>query len=241
MGDEPAAAIDEQVPHYTRIRDRLRNEIIEGIFEDDQHLVLAQLCQRYGVSMPPIREALNQLQVEGLVVLEPNRGARVRRITPDFIQELFEIRIVLEPALVGRSVPRFTARDVAALAAIQDGFEDAIVRGDHAALLRGNRLFHEYVYQVHPNQEAIRLLRQHASVIATMRNRFGYHAGRLDRIVAEHRALIRACGDHDAALAMAIARSHIEHSVADLVRQMQAAPVPLGAQVPGLVSGNPIL
>lgn len=234
MSERSVAAIDEQVPHYTRVRDRLRNDIVEGVFEDDQHLTLARLCARYGVSMPPVREALNQLQVEGLVVLEPNRGARVRRITPAFIQELFEIRIVLEPALVDRSAPHFTAADVAALGAIEDGFEKAIARGDHAGVLRGNRLFHEYIYRVRPNEEAIRLLGQHAAVIATMRNRFGYQAGRFDRIVAEHRALLRACGDRDGPLAMAIARSHIEHSVDDLINRMQDPPIPLGGSVPGL-------
>ncbi|WGF87828.1 GntR family transcriptional regulator [Marinivivus vitaminiproducens] len=221
-------------PHYTWVRDRLRDDIVNGVFEADQHLVLSRLCQRYRISIPPIREALNQLQVEGLVVLEPNRGARVRRISSDFIRELFEIRAVLEPALVGRSVPHVTTAHIEALTAIQEDFESAIVRSDHAALLRGNGRFHDYIYGVHPNGEAIRLLRQHASVIATMRNRFGYQAGRLERIVEEHHALIRACRYRDAPLAMAIARSHIEHSVDDLVGQMQESPAPVDGRVPGL-------
>ena len=233
MADDVIVEIVEQVPHYTRVRDQLRGDIVAGVFGGDQHLILAQLCTRYGVSMPPIREALNQLQVEGLVVLEPNRGARVRRITPDFIKELFEIRIALEPALVNRSVPHFTAKHIAELGSIQDRFEKAIAEGDHDALLRDNGLFHEYIYRVYPNEEAIRLLRQHGSVIATMRNHFGYRSGRLDHIVSEHRALIRACSEHDAPLAVAIARSHIEHSVADMICQMQA-PAPSGGSVPGL-------
>jgi DNA-binding GntR family transcriptional regulator len=237
MSDVLAAGTVGHVPYYTSIRDHIRNDIVAGVFEDDQHLVLAQLCRRYGVSMPPIREALNQLQVEGLVVLEANRGARVRRISPEFITELFEIRVVLEPALVRRSIPHFRPEDVVALEAVQAGFEAAIAARDHPAVLRGNHLFHETIYRVHPNEEAIRLLRHHASVIAVMRNRFGYHLGRFGQIVAEHRALIRACADHDAPSAVAIAQSHIEHSVADLLCQMRQATPPAADGVPGLAGG----
>lgn len=232
--DQVRAPQADSQPHYARIRDALRNDIIEGTFHSDQHLVLSGLCARYGVSMPPIREALNQLQVEGLVVLEPNRGARVREITPDFINEIFEIRLTLEPALVRRSVPHFTAAHGDRLSRIQGGFEAAVRDGDHAGILTGNRDFHQAIYSVHPNHEAIRLLSNHSAVIATMRNRFGYEEGRFERIIYEHRALIRACGDGDAELATAIARSHIEHSVSDLIRRMREAPVPLGGPVPGV-------
>ena len=205
------------LPQYTRVRDQLRRDIVYGLFKGDERLVLAGLCERYGVSMPPIREALNQLQVEGLVVIEPNRGARVRDITPDFIKDIFEIRILLEPALVVRSLPSLSEADFQDLSEIQQRFEDAIARKDRGGILSGNDKFHHRIYQVNPNHEAIRLLRQHDTVIGTMRHRFGYKDDRLEQIIYEHRALLRACREGDADLAAAIATSHIRHSVDDLI------------------------
>ncbi len=200
--------------------------------------MLSGLCERYQISVPPIREALNQLQVEGVVVIEPNRGARVRSITPEFIREIFDIRIALEPALVEFSAPLFTAEDVAELEQIQDRFETAIANRQHAGVMQGNVAFHDRIYDVRPNQEAKRLLRQHSAFIATMRNKFGYCAGRLDQINKEHRLLIRACADRDAPLAKAIATTHIRHSVEDLRERMQYSPAPTGGAVPGL--GAPV-
>ncbi|MBO6638158.1 MAG: GntR family transcriptional regulator [Roseitalea sp.] len=205
------------LPHYTRIRDQLRSDIVDGLFKGDERLVLAGLCERYGVSMPPIREALNQLQVEGLVVIEPNRGARVREITSDFIKDIFDIRILLEPALLVRSLPSLTEADFSDLFEIQEQFEEAISQGDRSRMLAGNDRFHHRIYRVDPNREAIRLMRQHDAVIGTMRRRFGYKADRLEQIIYEHHAILRACRNRDADLAAAIATSHIRNSVTDLI------------------------
>lgn len=208
------------LPQYTRVRDQLRRDIIDGLFKGDDRLVLAVLCERYGVSMPPIREALNQLQVEGLVIIEPNRGARVREITPDFIKDVFDIRILLEPALLVRSLPSLSGADFADLDGIQREFEDAVARNDRSGILAHNDEFHHRIYRINPNHEAIRLIRQHDAVIGTMRIRFGYRTDRLDQIIYEHHALLRACRDGDADLAAAIATSHIRNSVVDLIGQV---------------------
>jgi DNA-binding GntR family transcriptional regulator len=223
----PAQAATRHIvtqPSYEQVRDALREDIVAGVFSGNERLVVSVLCERYGVSAPPVREALNQLQVEGLVVISANRGARVRAITAEFVREIFEIRIVLESALVARSVPLFTAEDERRLSAIQDDFEAAVAARNHPAVVRCNWAFHCYIYGLNPNHEAMRLLNMHSAVIATMRNRFGYEADRFNAIHAEHRALIKACAAHDVRRARAIARRHIEHSVTDLIARMNATP-----------------
>jgi DNA-binding GntR family transcriptional regulator len=209
--------------HYQRVRDALRRDIIAGHFSGNERLIVANLCERYGISAPPIREALSQLQVEGLVVLEANRGARVRPVTRAFVAEIFEIRIALEPYMVERSVPLLTDQRIEALKAIQVEFANAIRTQDHFGVLRGNGRFHRCIYNARANQEAMRLLDQHSAVIATMRNRFGYRKARFETIIAEHEMLIAACAERDTVTATAIARRHIEHSVDDLLGLMQDA------------------
>jgi DNA-binding GntR family transcriptional regulator len=203
-------------PGYYRVRDAIRDDIISGYFGDESRLVISALCERYEVTAPPIREALNQLEVEGLIVLSANRGARVRKFDAQFVSEIFEIRIALEPELVWRSVPLMTADDIRALERIEAQFEAASAAGDGQSVSLLNRDFHRRIYEARPNREAIRLLTYHEGLIRTLRNRFGYRRERVHQIIEEHRQLVRACADHDAERARAIARTHIEHSVADL-------------------------
>lgn len=206
--------------NYQRVRDALREDIVLGHFSGDERLVMNVLCERYRVSTPPIREALNHLQVEGLVVIEANRGARVRAISPAFIAEVFEIRVSLETALLERAVPLFTANDSERLEAAAVAFENAVASGSVPAMALMNRGFHHCIYEVRTNHEAMRLLRQHSAVITTMRNRHGFGEGRTDRVIADHREILAACAARDVRRASALLRSHIERSAADLLDRM---------------------
>jgi DNA-binding GntR family transcriptional regulator len=82
--------------NYQRVRDIIRNDIITGQFRDGDRLKISDLVGRYGISAMPIREALQQLQGEGLVVMSANRGASVRRIDEHFLWQMYEIRKALE-------------------------------------------------------------------------------------------------------------------------------------------------
>jgi DNA-binding GntR family transcriptional regulator len=207
----------KNAPSYHRVRDAIREDVIDGYFGDESRLVVSALCARYGVTAPPVREAFNQLEVEGLITISANRGARVRKIDAQFVSEIFEIRIALEPDMVWRSVPLMGEVDIVDLERLEREFEAAIAAGDGKAVALINGDFHLRIYNVRPNHEAIRLLRQHAALIRTLRNRFGYRANRVAEIIAEHRALIEACAAGDADGARGIARLHIEHSLADIL------------------------
>src|SRR4028118_1913708 len=97
--DQPHSRIGET--NYHRVRDAIRHDIVKDIFPADSRLKISDLVERYGVSAAPIREALGQLEADGLIILEPNRGARVRKLDRNLVDEIFEIRIGLEPLLVG--------------------------------------------------------------------------------------------------------------------------------------------
>ena len=82
--------------NYQRVRDIIRNDIITGQFQAGARLKISELVERYGLSAMPIREALQQLQGEGLVVLSANKGASVRRIDERFLWQGYEVRKALE-------------------------------------------------------------------------------------------------------------------------------------------------
>ena len=90
----------------------LRERILRGMYSDDTPLRQDALAAELGVSRIPIREALRQLEAEGLVVFNPHRGAVVSSLSVDEIDELFELRAQIESDLVRRAVTRTTAEDV---------------------------------------------------------------------------------------------------------------------------------
>src|SRR5665213_669675 len=90
----------------------LRERILRGVYADDTPLRQDALAAELGVSRIPIREALRQLEAEGLVVFNPHRGAVVSSLSVDEIDELFELRSQIESDLVRRAVSRTTAEDI---------------------------------------------------------------------------------------------------------------------------------
>src|SRR6478735_7628995 len=90
------------------IAKRLRADIIAGALPFGSRLRIDELASRYGVSHMPVREALRELHGEGLVIIEPNRGARVRSFHIGFVEDLFDLRSAIETMLARRACERRT-------------------------------------------------------------------------------------------------------------------------------------
>ena len=101
----------------------LREEIISGRLEQNCRLKVAELAARYGTSTNPVREALQLLRGEGFVVIEPNRGARVRPIDESFVRDIIEIEVLIEPALTRWFVSIVGHADIERLEAIEAEIE----------------------------------------------------------------------------------------------------------------------
>ncbi len=121
------------------ICDRVRDDIVAGNLSFGSRLTLDLLAARYAVGHMPVREALRQLQGEGLVVLTPNRGARVRAVDVEFVRNVFDLRITIEAMLARRAAERIEAGQVARLEALEGELEAAAARRDYASLLALNR------------------------------------------------------------------------------------------------------
>lgn len=218
-----AAALPFGSTVYQRVHEHLRAEIVAGRIPPGARLKIQDLAARYGLSHMPVREALQQLQGEGLVVLAPNRGATVRRMDAQFVRDVFGIREALEGYLTRQAASRLTPADLAALQEIQRGMKRAKAAGDTAAIIRGNRAFHRTIEAAAGNGEAMRLLALHAELIGALRARFGYRPGRLGTVLREHQALIDALASGDATAAGEIHDGHIRGARDDMLAALAAA------------------
>src|ERR1700746_266334 len=110
LGTTSESAIPRQ-SLTSAVADKLRDQIIRGEIPEGAQLRQDAIATQYGVSRIPVREALRQLDAEGLIAIVPNRGAIVPALSPDDIGELFSIRALLEPEVLKLSIPHLTEDD----------------------------------------------------------------------------------------------------------------------------------
>ena len=205
----------------TEICDRVRDDIVAGILPFGSRLTLDQLSSRYVTGHMPIREALRQLQGEGLVVQTPNRGARVRAVDVDFVRNIFDLRIAIKSMLARRAAERMEPAMIAALEAAERQFESCVAAQDFAGALVANRTFHRIVNEAANNPEAAGILDRHWRLIAALWNLYGYGEERAAGVISDHHQLIRAFASRDADVAACLAMAHAAKAKQDLIARMQ--------------------
>jgi DNA-binding GntR family transcriptional regulator len=216
-GIDPFGASTEGASVYELIRD----DIIEGRLKANDRLVVADLAERHGTSTNPVREALQLLRGEGFVLITPNRGARVRPIDQDFVRDIYEIGVLIEPALTRWFVNMATDDDITQLEQVQDEIE----RNNFVDPLRHSELdtrFHTIMYERHYNRHAAELWWKHREVLRAVSRRFNFTLARRAQVMREHRELIALIKAGEAEKAAELVGRHVEGSGRHILAQMQA-------------------
>jgi DNA-binding GntR family transcriptional regulator len=204
----------------TRVAADLRRRILSGELAPGQRLKIDELAVLCEVSHMPVREALRELEGEGVLDVLPHRGATIRGVDERFVRNFYDVRGAIEGMLTGRCAERIDAAGLAVLKAAAREVEAAAARRDAEAIVAANRRFHDAINAAADNPEAQRMLAQGRVLADALRLRFGYGAGRSDAIIAEHAALVRAIGKRDAARAADIALRHCMRARDDLLARM---------------------
>ncbi|HEX6301062.1 MAG TPA: GntR family transcriptional regulator [Acidimicrobiia bacterium] len=188
---------------------RLRADILNATFAPGERLTEAALADRYSVGRGTVRGALLELRAEGLVDIEPNRGAVVRRISLEEAIEIAEARKVLEALVAARAASN---RDPAAketLLEIVDEMRDSVAAGDNARYSELNRLLHGRIWEISQHRVAKEL-------VANLRDRSAHHQfrlavmpGRSEESLHEHVAIVDAIVTGDDQGAERAMREHL--------------------------------
>lgn len=208
---------------YSRIRRRLREDLLSGEFEPGARLTVAALAQRYGGGVMPIRAALQELHGQGLITYEPRRGARVRAVDEELLSNIYDLRIAILGMLYPRCARYITNADIEELEAVQDRLDAATARGDMTEVRRHNILFHSTIARIARNPEAAAVIERNWVLIDSLRARYGFGDGRMEDANRIHRATIEALRRRDGATAFACARTSAERSRQDLTELVRRA------------------
>jgi DNA-binding GntR family transcriptional regulator len=215
---QPGEAFEQPGWVYERIRD----DIISARLVPNQRLKVGDLAAQYGTSTNPIREALQQLRGEGFVVIEPNRGARVRPIDEAFVRDIIEIEVLIEPALTKWFVSIVDDADIVKLEAVQAEIE-ALNFADLAKHGQLDTRFHQIIYDRHYNRHAAELWWKHREILRAISRRFPTSLSRRQAVIREHRELIEHLKAQDAEGAAAVVARHVEGSGRHIIEQMGVA------------------
>ena len=189
-----------------QVAQELRRRILAGHYPQGIKLQQEQIAAELGVSRSPVREALGQLEAEGLVVLTPQKGAQVSPISRDEIAELFELRLLVEPHLIALAIPQMTEADLNKATAIISEMADISIDGWGDA----NWRLHETLYAPAGRPGMVKLLRRtHETIGRYIRMQVMATNGRADAH-REHKLILDACRKRDVGKAVGLLRQHIE-------------------------------
>ncbi len=208
---------------YNRLRDLIRADIVEGRLASGSRLKISELAAHYESSAIPVREALQQLQGEGVVIFTPNRGARVRQIDEAFLRNIHEIRALIEPYLIRWFVRHRTDEQLAALEDAQRGYDESAEHEGPQEWRGHNRRFHSICYDNHYNDEALAIARRHNDLLHTLAQRFPMSRSRVLQVCREHWALIEMIREQNEDAATAILTQHVRNAGLHLVERIVAA------------------
>lgn len=217
-------------PAYARLRDQIRSDVVSGVWQLGQHLTLATLTAHYGVSANPVREALHQLQGEGIVDMRLNRGAIIRKVNARYIGNIYDIRGAIEAMLAAEAARVADKPYIAGVTRDVEAFEAAAASGSALEIVGANRRLHRTVYAICDNPLARDILEGRSTLVDALRRSIGYSPQRLTAVMKQHRGLLEALKARDPDRAGRVSQVHTLSARDDLLQALAERGTPEIAQ-----------
>jgi DNA-binding GntR family transcriptional regulator len=197
----------------------LRGMILDRELKPGDKIAEQKLCERFGVSRTPLREALKVLSAEGIVELLPHRGAMIARTSLAEMQELFPIMGSLE-ALAGElAAEHATDEDVATVQALQDEMAAAYKDGDEIRYLRLNRQIHEAIFRIAGNDSLTTMWQQILTRIHSFRFVVRKSEANWKSALEEHVRIMEALAARDKKKLSRLLRKHVTGTTVSIARE----------------------
>jgi len=202
MKGELKMDVNDYLPLRDVVFNTLRQAILRGEMEPGERLMEIQLAQKLGVSRTPIREAIRKLELEGLVIMIPRKGAEVAHITEKDMRDVLEVRCTLEELAVALACKNVTPERIMDLRAANKVFESAIVSKDVVNIVDADVQFHDTIYAMTDNDRLIQIINKLREPI----------------LINEHNDIIQKLADKDVEGAKMFMRQHIRNQEKGIIR-----------------------
>ncbi|MCL8208794.1 MAG: GntR family transcriptional regulator [Actinomycetia bacterium] len=220
--DDGVRRVERAQPLYQQVYHVLREGIVTGVYAPGQILAESSLAQALGVSRTPVREALRQLEKDGLVVTGPYEVVVAKPSEQDFV-DLYVCRAALERVVAEYAAQRRSDADVAAMTAALDDAERAIDSQDHAGVLRANTRFHDRMVESAGIPRLRELMGSIRGPILLARRHVLAQGEQFEReILGEHRAILAAIVARSPRVAVERMERHMRHDIERGLAQFRA-------------------
>ncbi|MDI3534485.1 MAG: hypothetical protein PWQ82_850 [Thermosediminibacterales bacterium] len=192
-----------------RIYNHLKDDILAGKYKTGDNLVEMKLAKELGVSRTPIREALRQLELEGLVISIPNKGVIVQGISKQDLEDIYTIRYLIEGLAARWAIVRITDSELKEMEQTLDLIEFYTIKGDAEKWCELDTEFHEIIFRASKSKPLWNILSNFHHFTISSRLASLKVPGRMKKALEEHRAVLEAFKERDAAKAEKALKEHV--------------------------------
>lgn len=203
--------MNEYLPLRDVVFNTLRQAILKGELEPGERLMEIQLADRLGVSRTPIREAIRKLELEGLVLMIPRKGAEVAKISEKSLRDVLEVRRSLEELAIELACQRMTESDIKELEEAQEAFREAILSADAMTIAETDEHYHDIIYNGTGNNRLVQILNNLREQMYRYRLEYIKDADKRQILVVEHDYILKAIRSRHVAEAKKAIREHIDN------------------------------
>jgi DNA-binding GntR family transcriptional regulator len=216
---DPIQRIEIDVSLSARAREAIRTGILSGQLGPGTLHSVKSLADRFGVSRTPVREALIDLSKQGMVRFERNRGVRILEPSVHDLEEIVEIRLLLEPPATYRAVPKISAGTLRELEQEIAEMASANERHDDIGFMRHDRRFHSLILGESENDRLREFIDQLRDLVVARGNSTLGTTRSAQEILAEHRAILERIAAGDPRGAADAMHDHIDRTGRMLIAQ----------------------
>lgn len=213
--------MNEYLPLRDVVFNTLRQAILKGELKPGERLMEIQLANKLGVSRTPVREAIRKLELEGLVLMIPRKGAEVAEITEKSLKDVLEVRKALEELAVQLACERITKEEVEELAKAGEDFKKVLKSKDITEIAEADVRFHDIIYMATDNQKLITLLNNFREQMYRYRVEYLKKEDVHKQLIAEHDAIVEHVSNRNQGEAMAVVCQHIDNQVDAVVTSIR--------------------
>ena len=213
--------IDEYLPLRDVVFNTLRRAILKGELEPGERLMEIALANKLGVSRTPIREAIRKLELEGLVVMIPRKGAEVARITEKDLRDVLEVRTSLEKLAIELACDRITEDDIYDLKLACKNYEESFGKDDLTPIAEKDVAFHDIIFRSTKNARLIQILNNLREQMYRYRLEYLKDTQSHDRLVEEHQRIVDAIIDKNKEEAVRLIQEHIYIQELTVIKKLQ--------------------
>ncbi|MBE7718629.1 GntR family transcriptional regulator [Lacrimispora indolis] len=211
MSNDLKVNMNEYLPLRDVVFNTLRQAILKGELAPGERLMEIQLAERLGVSRTPIREAIRKLELEGLVLMVPRKGAEVAKISEKSLRDVLEVRRSLEELAIELACQRMTQESVEELEKKQEEFKQAVEDGNAMEIAETDEAYHDVIYKGTCNDRLVQMINNLREQMYRYRLEYIKDEDKRQILLLEHDNILRAVKQRKVQEAKEAMREHIDN------------------------------